>query len=580
MSGKGPRANSSRTRAPAAGPLLAALFAASALALLYAGRGQVIAGDDLFYAQRLAQGSLGHTILHGNVYLLALPMVVYKALFATVGIEPYWVYRLLAAVLSLLCAALLYRLARPLAGLVVAAATAAVLVVLGPGGEVILSGARLPSLMAIASGLAAWLALARDARRSDVLASVLLTISVTSHPSGLGFLAGAAVLIGLRGTSRWRTVWVLAAPAAAVVAYQAFFQIHGSPRADVAALLAFMRDTFISTTAAVSGMAPLIHGSLFDNPPAQLLALALALFIAATAVVKRRELRTFFWAGLAALLVLMAATRLAPYGFLRVPDAARYLYPQSALLLLVLAGALGPWLASVPALRTRLVAAAAGVVLAAALAGNLVALRDSGDALRSASDEALGQYSAYDLDGRAMDSSYAPNPFQPTVANYLAAAGAWGGVGLSPDELASASNPVRAAADRALVGGLGVRLRPAPEGPDGAMGSRPAVRANEALHVRSGSGCVELSRAAKDGATPQALVTLPRGGASIRAPDAKGTPVYAYRFASSTDVALPWPGGSRDASLDLPIDSSTTPWRVLITVGEPLRICGHTPPNT
>ena len=53
--------------------------------LIYWGRGQVMWGDDLFYAQRLSQNHLGHAIIHSNVYLIALPMVLYKAMFEVFG---------------------------------------------------------------------------------------------------------------------------------------------------------------------------------------------------------------------------------------------------------------------------------------------------------------------------------------------------------------------------------------------------------------------------------------------------------------------------------------------------------------
>ena len=53
---------------------------------------------------------------------------------------------------------------------------------------------RIPSLFAIASGLAAILLLEREAHAATP-AAVLLCVSVTSHPTGLGFLAAAAMLI-------------------------------------------------------------------------------------------------------------------------------------------------------------------------------------------------------------------------------------------------------------------------------------------------------------------------------------------------------------------------------------------------
>ena len=69
---------------------------------------------------------------------------------------------------------------------------------------------------------------------------------------------------------------------------------------------------------------------------------------------------------------------------------------------------------------------------------------------------ARGQYSAYDLERGRLRPTYAPNPFLPSAGNYLSAAAAYGSIGLSPSELAQASQLERASADRALVGALGL----------------------------------------------------------------------------------------------------------------------------
>ncbi len=121
-------------------------------------------GDDLFYAQRLSENSLGHAILHSNLYLIALPMVLYKAMFELFGIGSYLPYRLVAIILGLLvCAALFYSIARRrIGGLLALSHRRCSCSSTDPAGRSCSPGMRIPSLFAIASGLGAILALERE----------------------------------------------------------------------------------------------------------------------------------------------------------------------------------------------------------------------------------------------------------------------------------------------------------------------------------------------------------------------------------------------------------------------------------
>ena len=142
--------------------ILALAMVVAAGALIYWGRDQVMIGDDLFYAQRLSENALGHVILHSNLYLIALPMVLYKAMFEVFGIGSYLPYRLAAIVLALLCAGLFYVIARRRIGSLLALAPTILLLFFGSGWEVLITGMRIPSLFAIASGLGAILLLERE----------------------------------------------------------------------------------------------------------------------------------------------------------------------------------------------------------------------------------------------------------------------------------------------------------------------------------------------------------------------------------------------------------------------------------
>ena len=115
--------------------ILAVAMVVAVGVLIYWGRGQVMAGDDLFYAQRLSENHLWHVILHSNLYLIALPMVAYKAMFEVFGIGAYLPYRLAAIILSLVCAALFFSIARRRIGSLLALAPTILLLFFGSSGE-------------------------------------------------------------------------------------------------------------------------------------------------------------------------------------------------------------------------------------------------------------------------------------------------------------------------------------------------------------------------------------------------------------------------------------------------------------
>ena len=74
----------------------------------------MVRDDDLGYAVRLAADPLSHAILHPppDKYLIAFPLLLYKALFETFGMDSYRPYRVIGVLPALLCAGLLFALLR------------------------------------------------------------------------------------------------------------------------------------------------------------------------------------------------------------------------------------------------------------------------------------------------------------------------------------------------------------------------------------------------------------------------------------------------------------------------------------
>ena len=147
--------------------VVGAAMAAAALLLGYWGRGEWFGDDDLGYAVRLATDPLGHALLHPppDKYLIAFPLLVYKALFETFGLDSYRPYRVIGILLVLLCAGLLFVLLRRWLPERFAVPPTLLMLFFGAGSEVVVTPVRIPSQIALAAGLGMMLALERRDRR-------------------------------------------------------------------------------------------------------------------------------------------------------------------------------------------------------------------------------------------------------------------------------------------------------------------------------------------------------------------------------------------------------------------------------
>ncbi len=169
----------------------------SAVVLGYESRGQTLQGDEWDYAIRLSHQSLGHALFHPppDKYLMPVPLLLYKGLFETFGISSYAPYRVVGIALVILCAGLFFVLARRRVGALLAVPPTILLLFFGSASEVVVTSLRIPSQIAIAAGLGMLVALDRRTLRGDVVACLLLGVSLLSHPEAAAFAAAAAVLV-------------------------------------------------------------------------------------------------------------------------------------------------------------------------------------------------------------------------------------------------------------------------------------------------------------------------------------------------------------------------------------------------
>jgi hypothetical protein len=585
---------------------LAAALAASAALLLYVGRGQVIREDAMFYAFRLAHDPLAEAAFTSslNLYLIALPLVLYKGMFELFGLGADLPYRLVSIALVVGCGVLFYALVRRWIGDLAAILPTVLIVLFGAAGEVVASAIRIPMLVAIAAGLGALLALERRDLRGDVVAATLLIASVLSHPVALGLLLAAAVVLALRPPpERWTRAWIIAIPGAVFAVWWVFIRIPPPTvpaRTSLHDILSFAWESWVAVTSAVSGLSGLLPDPSFEQPLAKVLAVLILVLLAAGTIRCARRLPPIYWAALAALVALLIAPRVSPGGWLRVPDDDRYLYPDSCLLLLAGAALVGT------ARLAGIWRLAAGGVLALALASNIGQLTDYGQFARSLSDRAVGEYSAFELAGSRVVRDFRVSGLEPSAGEYLEAAAAFGSAADSPAELAGSSFTERAAADTALVGALGIDLRPSP-GPAPSAGPAPTVDFSFAKRATQEGACIELTprdltdaqpppsmtvelrRGVTEGEafehalavgtsydtlTVPALATLTlRGGGLWIHGDLSHVAMRLGRFGDQPIVPIS-PLGGRSALLAIPPDAAPVPWQVELGAAGPLVACG------
>ena len=91
--------------------VLAGLAVVAAVLIMHEGRGLNFFFDEWDFVLRQRSGV--HSLFEPHVgHLSLVPIVIYRILLHTVGLAPYWPYRLVALVLHLVCVWLLFVLAR------------------------------------------------------------------------------------------------------------------------------------------------------------------------------------------------------------------------------------------------------------------------------------------------------------------------------------------------------------------------------------------------------------------------------------------------------------------------------------
>lgn len=541
-------------------------MALSAALILATANGESFDIDEIFYLGRLVEDS-GRIVQHHSLsleYLLAPynghfqlgGKLIYEATFAVAGAN-YVAFELVN--IAALCAsvALVFELARRRVGYLAALAPCVLLLFLGFAREVLLWPFNLHTLVSLALGLGAMLALQRDDRRGDVLACVLITLSIATIEVGIAILVGIAVSVLLR-PDRLRRAWIFLLPAALYAAWWIWAQqFHQDQSAISLSNLTLIPETVFFAMAtvlgALTGTNPVIPATYTTEVTWLGRGLAVLVIVALAVRLWRGAIPRTLWAWLAVLLFYWVLMGLAA----RPPEASRYLF----------VGAVGVLLVAAEAMQGRIsgrVTAIVAVIVLLALPANIEQLRSGreDDALHRDAPVSRTEFAMLELARDRVDPEYVASA-DPNVAAiggglfiglpagaYLRSVERNGSPAFSLEEVRSQPEEIRRIADNTLVEALGLRTEYA---------GGPA----------SGQRCREVE---VDPNTGYATFSAPRGGVLFRVAGDRWAAIWLRRFASAIRSAsrgrVP---PQRWVKLGLPPDEAPDPWR--LAVGAPLSLC-------
>lgn len=535
------------------------------LLLMYAGRYLTFFYDEWTFVLTRRGGSIDTYLNPHNGHLSLFPVVVYKLLFATVGLRHYWPYRLVGVVLHLGCGWLLYVLARRRMGPLVAIVPTVLLLLLGTAYQDILWPFQIGYLGSIAGGLGALLLLDRPADRPapgrDGWAAALLVGSVLSSGVGLAFVVACGVLL-VAQREPWRRLWIVAVPIVVYLIWYAGW--GGGDQTSSDAVLAAPQYVADAAAGAVAGLAGLNDATW--GP-------ALALALLAVIVVEWR--RRYPGLGPSPML-LTAATGAVVFWVLAAiarateaePAASRYVYVGAVFILLAasevrLGAALrGGWLIF------------AGVLLLGALVGNISALRGGERGMRSVATAVRASLTATEVAAPVVSPGFSPAPDdapQLNAAGYLAAVRDLGSPAYSVSQLQAAPESTRETADGVLVGAERLAATPTTALPAGGAGL--TVEYAYGGHTSARGGCQVLTPTSSLGSLGlrvypgNALTVQPSGGPSVT--------VYARRFGDAfSGTPFATLSGGAPQAIRFPVDREPgLPWHIQVVAGSPVTVC-------
>ncbi|MFM9043845.1 MAG: hypothetical protein ACKOPI_06900 [bacterium] len=516
--------------------------------------------------------------LHGaNGHLVFLNVLLYRALLEVFGGGSYLPFRLVCLLLQLAAVWLLFSYLRPRVNAWLVVGCISPLLFLGSAWVVTASAYGSLILTPIVLGLAALLALDRQSRSSDLLASGLLLLAVLAHSGGLPFLVGAAVLLA-HGSDRSRSrLWVIAPASIAYLAWFAWtrwlspgIDFFGEPLSVYN--LGFLPRSLIETPSAALAAAT---GTFYRLDPAGALDFNLApgyvlLLLSVIGLValwsRRREALSIRVLMPVSMLVLF--TVLISFGMsdpARQPTSPRYLYFTTLCVIWTFCEVS-------PAIRWRpwKVGVLVGVICLGLLANASIygkaanALRDAGVRSRAALTAIAAAGPIATPTDRLSDLA-SPGVEDGAYSEWIVALDQrsirrFGGDTLTLGALAEAGPKVRSIVDRVLFAVERIELA-------------------EMNRLTDEVTCEAPSRTVRvDSRSP--IEVLPGDSLAIAADvrNTKPIEVTVGRYAGP-ELALDKLGAGEEGQIDFPQDGSKQPWQVAFSSGGRARVCLATQPG-
>jgi hypothetical protein len=544
--------------------VLAVLSVVAAGLIMYAGRQTLFYFDDWDIVLGRRGTSLGTFLDPHEGHFSLVPILVYKALFATVGLEPYWPYRAVTLLFHLIAVWVLFALARPRLGDWGAVVAAALLLFLGWGHEVLLWAWEMGWTIAVAAGLGAWLFLRARTTGRDIAAGVLLFVAMASAGVGVPFALGALVALLIPRAERSRA-WAAAVPLAL---YLLWLVAWGSPHdhsAHGGIHLSNLPDTPLYMVTSAAGAAGGIGGLNLEFGRV-LLGLA-AVFLVWRLVVG--GLSNWLAGALVAATAFWALTGLARADLgIDTANSSRYLYVGAVLILLIAI------YVPVSIRPSPMAWALIGLATVFAILGGVAPLRNYGRDLRNISNGVAPALAALQVGGDAVPAGDRPElglAPQINAGQYREAVAEFGSP--LPDGVRGVlANPNAAdVVDAKLAAAEGLNLQqPKP-------GTRPAAPAPAVVKTvggtaRASGGCLRFVPTS----IPAALDVRVPPGDTLLTRNLGTTPVEVRvrRFGPDYQAtALGTLAAHQSRALGLPRDTSAAPWTARISPAKPVEAC-------
>lgn len=512
-----------------------------------------------------------------NEHIVVIPVLVYKALLATVGMDSALPFRVASTAVFIASVAVMFVYLRRRLGAWLALVAAASILFLGAAWEDLLWPFQIGYFGSMAAGLGMLLALEREDRRGDLIACLLLALSLGFSSLGLPFVAAAAVAIVCGHRSTWAPrAFVVAIPMALFALWWLGWGREAETSislANIATAPVFAVDGFASAIASLFGLA---------TPRDEIMILPLDWgrpLLAAAVVLTGWRLWTLGRVPRGLLVVIALALSFWLLGGIneksgREATASRYVY----------VGAIFVWLIAGELLRgVRLEwRALAGVFAVAALAGasNLAFLQQMYVTYRNTSDIELADLGALEIARATVDPGFRLDEKIAQTRNvgvqagaYFAAADSYGSPAFTPAEIAVAPEPARFAADIVLSRALGITFTPRSFGALGGAEAPVVLETAAPGPVSTAGGCLEFGRSAP--AAPR-ILELPVGGAVIETLGGAPAEARLRRFAvDSFPVEAGTVQGGQAVVLDIPADLAEQRWELELRSPGPVRVCGR-----